>query len=350
MNFFRKHFTVLLLGLCITFLSSQTTQAKSCYPWKNIFKKNRSVFEKAQKQKRILVLPFINKTKENKLQWFGDAMRLGLFLMLEHAKDTDVIEQRPTQTTFDEQEAITLGKAAGADYVIAGVYNRGQGTLNIFVRYIDVNAEKQTPIEEEEIEWPSTQKYSELMVHMARRASKAFKTVRVDKKLLHAIQNKPRSIASLQYWTLAQLTHQKGSDQDILQAQHLYQEALKNDFNYCYAYLGYAQTLAETGFMQKVQKKDYRESYQMAQRELSKATLLCPHIAGLWAERVAQYLAADTLHLEALDLINKGQQAAAQQKLSKALTLLPGDINVLQATQQTGGANASQLSELTQCR
>ncbi len=334
----------------VVMLSPRQAPARTCYNWPAIFEANRKVFAASPKDKRILILPYINETNDPNLQWLSDALRLGLFLALESTKNTKVIEKRSAETTFDLNEAIQLGKTANADYVIAGQYHKKTDKLEIFTRFVDVSAKKQVPIEEEVIAWPSPKKLSELFIHLARRASKAFKKVRVDKKVLMGTENRVRNLTAMNFWVLGQIADAKGTEAHILKARGFYEEAIKNDFNYCYAYLGLAQTLAEIGFMAKVEGRDYKNYFQQAERELTKMLLLCPIIGKHWGRRVTQYLEADALQTSAADRLEKGDSAAAAQQLEEALKALPGDVSSLKLMQQLGKGDTSSLPSLTNCQ
>ena len=112
-----NHNKLLFLALCAitTLLSGMPRMTHAaCKDWAEIMTRNRSIFEEGSNDKRVLILPFINETKNENLQWVSDALRLGLFLMLENAEKSDVIEVRSTQTSFDVGEALQLGRAAGA--------------------------------------------------------------------------------------------------------------------------------------------------------------------------------------------------------------------------------------------
>jgi len=348
MSYHWRRFIVLslfvALGMLGGMLPIQTGQAKSCHDWPAIFAANRSIFSNPDSAKHVLILTFLNKTKDPRQQWLGDALRLGLFLMLEPAKNTDVIEIRTDNTSFEIEEMATIGKLAGADYVIGGEYRMGEDELIVYTRFVDVAKQKNLKLEESTIEWESPKKFSELLIHLARRASKAFKKVKVNKKTLQRAQVQARSIPALEYWTLAQMADAKGTAAGIEKAHKLYQEAIKNDFNFCYGYMGLAQTLAETGFMKKLKGKPYRQNYLMAQKELTKVALLCPETAKLWGARVTQYLEADVQQTAGRELLAEGDRVGAMTKFEEAVKILPGDVSSLKLM------GSDKLAELTRCR
>lgn len=335
------------LSLCLLLLlCAQTAEAQRCFDWPAIYQANRSIFTPESSEQKILILPFINKTEDMELQWIGDAMRLGLFLSLEDASDGNVIEQRSKQVSFETEEIVSLGMKAGADYVIAGEFDTKKDTLIVFTRFVSVAKQESISLEENEIEWPNMEKYAELLIHLARRASKAFEKIRVDHKLLKNSKNNPGSVFALYYWTLGQLSEEKASLKDIQKAKENFESAIKNDFNYCYGYLGLAQALAELGFANKLRGRKYREDMQSAQRELSKASLLCPDTGKRWAKRVSQYLEADILQKSGEDLLNKGQRQEGTEKLKAALELLPGDLSSLKLL----GSDPERVRSLQRCR
>lgn len=356
--------TVRLLAIscliaCTLLLSSRVASARVCFDWPAIFEKNRSLFNASPGERKIFILPFINDTGNPRSQWLAEAFRLGLFLALEQAKNGDVIELHSRQTTFEPGEAVTLGQAVGADYVIAGQYHIGDQNLQVFTHFVDVKAGGSLELNEEVIEWPNPQKFTELLVYLARRASKAFDKIKVDKKKLKRTQNEPRSLAAFESWTLGTLADEKGTEREIAKARDHFAEAIKNDFNYCYGYLGLAQAWAELGFIEKLKGKPYKENYQKAQKELTKVALLCPDIAKTWKDRVTQYLQADIFQSAGADLAKKGEWGAASGQLEKGIALLPGDVlargQLQRIYQQRGkGAQASEqaaiIASLAHCR
>ena len=129
----------------------------------------------------------------------------------------------------------------------------------------------------------------------------------------------------------------------IEKAHELYLEAIKNDFNFCFGYLGMAQTFAELGFIAKLEGKPYRDEYLQAQRDLSKVILLCPETGKLWGRRVTQYLDADVFDTSGQEMKRSGDTAGAQAQFEQAVTVLPGDVTALRAL---GNPRAQ---ELTRC-
>ncbi len=347
------------LFLLFTFCLTPVAEARSCFDWPAIFNENRSLFTPQSNEKKLLILPFINETGTPRLQWLGEAFRLGLFQLLETANHSNVIEMRSPQTTFIPEEAAQLGQAVGADYVIAGQYRGGAGELKVFTHLVDVAKGGSLELNEEGIEWPNPQKFTDLLVYLARRASKAFDRIKVDKKKLAYLKNEPRSLAAFEHWTLGWLAQEKATVRNIGEARKHYQEAVNNDFNYCYGYLGVAQAWAELGFIAKLRGKPYKDSYQKAQRELTKGALLCPEVAKAWQKRATQYLQADVFQTTGQDRARKGEWGKAIEQLEKGVALLPGDVlarrGLAQAYRHRGRSEAAQkqtatLSSLARCR
>jgi TolB-like protein len=341
----------------VILLMPTAVQAGTCYDWPKIFAKNRQVFTDSTK-KRILVLPFVNEMENFDVQWLSHGLQLGMMQMLVHAKNASVIESLGSETSFETKNAAAIGKAAGAHFVIAGQYLVGEGTLKIFVRYVDVQKERSLALDENKIEWPHMKQFAASLVYFARRASKHFPKVKVNKKLVAAIRNEPRHDKALYHWSFGKLAQMSASSGDIDTAQHEYRTAIQHDFNYCYAYLGYSQSFAEKGFIAKINKKKYRELYQQAEREIKKAALLCPVIASTWGQRVMQYLEADVLQEAGHDYMAKSYWKDAEKKLKAALKILPGDLSAMRDLQkvfssQGKGKKASEytsmIEELTQC-
>ena len=120
-----------MLGGLWAVLTPRPASAAGCFDWPAIFEANHSIFKKADAQKKVLILTFVNKADDAEKQWLGDALRLGLFLMLEPAKDTDVIELRTDQTSFETADMVLLGRQHGADYVVGGEYRDSEGLVTI---------------------------------------------------------------------------------------------------------------------------------------------------------------------------------------------------------------------------
>lgn len=333
--------------------------AASCFDWPAILQANRNRFATDGGAQKILVLSFVNETGNPQLQWLAEAFRLALAMALQPAKGGDVIERPSRETTFLPAEAALLGQAIGADYVIAGQYRMDPGTLKVFTHFVGVQGATSLALNEDAVEWPNPQKLAELVSYLARRASKAFPKIKVDKKRLELTQNAPRSLTAFEHWTLGMLADEKGTLEKIETAHAEFQEAIKNDFNYCHAYLGAAQTAAERGFIARLQGKPYKDQQQKAQRELTKMTLLCPPVAELWHERVTQYLEGDVAYTAGVDLAKQGKTREAIGQLEKGIALLPGDVlarhTLAQLYQQVGAGDkaseqAGAIAELARCR
>ncbi len=346
---FMKHILILLTLFLLS--PPASLLAATCYDWPAVFAENRSVFKGNPGDKKILILPFVNKTEGGREQWLSEAFRLGLIYMMERGQKTDVIETRSAQTSFDKEDILSLARAAGAQFAIAGEYRVNPDTINIYFRFIDVGASKQIPIEEKTIEWRNTVKYAQVLIYMTRRASKAFKDVRVKKKELESIEHRVRNVPALQAWVLGQLAAGQGTAAQIRQSKLDYEQAIKSDFNYCYAYLGLAQSLAELGFMTKLEGKSYMKQFEASQKELTKVTLLCPYLVQEFGKRVTQYLEANALQTAAADRLAKGDALKARELASEAIRILPGDISSYRTLKKAGGhADGALLSSLASCR
>lgn len=324
--------------------------AASCFDWPVLWAKNESRFHKGS-DKRVLILPFVNAGTDKSADWLDQGFRFGLQSVLGFAKNAQLITANATPT-FETAAALEQGQKAGADYVIAGQFRLEAEHLLTYVQFIDVKRGGAAQLMEEKSEWPNPQKFSELLIYLARRASKSFSQLKLEKKAAAYLAVHSRSLKATQLWSQAMQQAVGGNEAGLHEAYEQFKTAIKDDFNFCHGYLGVALTGAQRGFMERLHGIPHRETYQEVQRELTKTALLCPELTEAWRDRIMQYLEADIAHAAGATALQAGDAAKARSHFAEAVQILPGDILSLRGLVSTGGGNAevqATLSALAQC-
>ena len=141
-NFMKILISILIIGcpICvvITWLYDISPQGIK----KNIYvKTDNSKIEKSKHQnKKLIVLPFENRSTDNESEYFSDGLTEEIIIRLSGIKELDIVS-RSTSMLFKDPELdiISLGHELNAKYVLEGAVLKHNGDLRISVELIDVD-------------------------------------------------------------------------------------------------------------------------------------------------------------------------------------------------------------------
>ena len=352
-SFFNIITKILLFFLFCSLATVEDLYAKSrrCYNWPRIFQANQQLFAPSPQDKRLVLFPYRYQGKDPQHHWLGVGIQRGLAMGLEPIPGLHVeIISSLTQDSLDAVGAKKQAQERGADYALIGSYRIAGDELFVYTQFLPLRHPEHLPPEESRIEWPRTEPFRQLLLTLSRRISKAFKELRIKKKQIMGLLPRFRNFDAYRFWVLGQEARQAAQVTAIKNALAYYKKSRAHDFNFCYAYLGLAQSLTEAGFIKKVSGQDYRNLYQEAQLELGKVGLLCPELTLAWAARITQYLEADVLQISAEQQFKQGQKGLARQQAEEALKLLPGDPSSWRLLGRLGrGSAKKRYQELSRC-
>src|SRR3989338_8484006 len=162
------------------------------------------------------------------------------------------------------------------DYVIIGSYAYQPPILKSYAIIVNATKGEQVSRFEGEVEYPGSAKMGLLFFSMASFASQSMGVGELKEKKWAPYLNNPKKSEALKFYVAGRLALQEGAPAGIQGALDLMARAIQDDYNYVHGYLGYAQTLVQMGFMEKLHGKKYRIFYEKAKRELQKAEALNP--------------------------------------------------------------------------
>ncbi|MDO8461323.1 MAG: hypothetical protein Q7S98_00530 [Deltaproteobacteria bacterium] len=315
-----------LIVLLASSLSTDLAQAGSCPNWGRAFQRNRGE-GLPPKGKTMMVFSFANQSQKKSEEWLSEAFRMVLSDYFSFSKNTTVLapELGKRYQATETPEALEIGKKEKAENIVYGFFEHQGSNLTIYVRFVDGMKGEELGREHWTIEFPETQKIFDLFVEIADRASKVFKKVKTERKMMLAYKHETRSAGAFQSYILGRLHLEAGSPSDIEAALDLFKDAISRDYNYAMAYLGHAEALLMKAAIKKVAGESDRLLVEEATRDLKKASLLHPHLVAKKGQIVKNYLEADVHQTAGATLKREGKKGN-KDEFKKALELLPGDI------------------------
>ncbi|MDO8643987.1 MAG: hypothetical protein Q7S00_03345 [bacterium] len=303
--------------------------AESCPDWPEVFRMNRA---ETGSGKKVLIFSFQNKDGAPEDEWLTDSFRYLLADYFSFSKKLTVLNIPDVQAAqpVETKEALDLSKNRGADYLLYGFFKRDlvKGTLTVFVRFTDVQKNKELGRAQWEMEYPKTEKIFDLYIEVADQAFQFFAGKKNEKKRLLPFRHESRSVVSFQDYILARRLVETGEPQNIETAVRLFGEALQNDYNYAPAYLGRAEALLMHAYVAKTEGKAHRALVRDAEKDLTKASLLHPAFTEKMQGTIQNYLKADPHQVAGLALAQENNKKA-QNEFKKGLSFLPGDVLAL---------------------
>jgi tetratricopeptide (TPR) repeat protein len=275
-----------------------------------------------------MVLPFINSTHRQQDNWLTEAYRILLSEYLTLNDKAWIFPNRMSVTTFDINEAIMVGRKFEMDYVVIGSFSYKDPILKTYVIVIDTDKGVQVGRFEKSVEYPSSVQSGLLFFNLASDTSQALGMGALKEKQYFSFINNPRRAEALKYYIMADMALHEGDPDGVKDALDLYLKAIQNDYNYAHGYLGYAQSLAVQGFIQKLEDKSYRVYYERAERELQKAMLLNPKLADARKNSIMRFLQAEVHEVAGRDWLARNKLSRATKEFEKAAALLPGNPSV----------------------
>lgn len=310
-------------------ISASPAYAETCWNWPVIFQQNSPAVPGDKIKTKILILPFRNQGPSEQDNWIGEGFRVLLSQYLEMAYKAAVVNIIPSRIVeLETATLMKLGEELNADVIVTGHYRREGKTMQVSAKFVDVKkGEIQNRIQTT-VELGSGKKLSALFALIAQTAEERFPQVRLSKNAIAQNYHEINSVEAFRFYVMGSLALERWSPHYLMQARDLFQEALKQDYNYTPAYLAQARALLGLGFIAKLEGQAYREFFQKARQQMGRAEALNKTFAEGPLKELQRYLDSDVHEVSATTSLSHRDTGRAVKEFRRAWDLLPGNVRV----------------------